>query len=64
LKETGAEGVASAGEASSDFAKTGRPVRRYAEHLMKDAAAETAGLPGETNSDLAKTDTRMRQAGV
>jgi hypothetical protein len=34
LKETGAESIGSASESSSDFAKTDRPVRRHAEHLV------------------------------
>ncbi len=55
LKETGAESIASAGEASSDFAKTDRPVRRHAEHLVAATSAESAPAPGETNADLAKT---------
>jgi hypothetical protein len=64
LKETGAESIASAGEASSDFAKTDRPVRRHAEHLAKETVAESAAAPGETNTDLAKAEKRVQQAGV
>ena len=64
LKETGAESIASAGEASSDFAKTDRPVRRHAEHLVKETVAESVASPAETNSDVAKTDTRVQRAEV
>jgi hypothetical protein len=64
LKETGAESIASAGEASSDFAKTDRPIRRHAEHLVGETVAESVASPGETNADLAKADTRVQRAEV
>jgi hypothetical protein len=65
LKETGAESIASAGEASSDFAKTDRPVRRHAEHLaiVKEPSVESVALPVETDADLAKTE-KVARAGV
>ncbi len=66
LKETGAESIASASEAGSDFAKTDRPVRRHAEHLviMKETSADRISSPGETSADLAKTEERVQRAGV
>ncbi len=64
LKETGAESIASTGEASSDFAKTDRPVRRHAEHLVKETVAESVAAPDETNAEVAKTDTRVQRAQV
>ena len=64
LKDTGAESIASAGEASSDFAKTDRPVRRHAEHLVKETVAESVASPGETSEDLATEKKRVQQAGV
>jgi len=66
LRETGAESIASAGEASSDFARTDRPVQRHAEHLMKDTVAETVASPGETNADaeVATTEKRVQRAGI
>jgi hypothetical protein len=64
LKNTGAESIASAGEASSDFAKTDRPVRRHAEHLVKETVAESAASANETSEDLATTTKRAQQAGV
>jgi hypothetical protein len=65
LKETGAESIASAGEASSDFAKTDRPVRRHAEHLVivKEARVESIA-PGESSAALAKTEEVAQRAGV
>jgi hypothetical protein len=58
LKETGAESIGSASESSSDFAKTDRPVRRHAEHLVivKEISTDRAATPEETSADLAKTD--------
>jgi hypothetical protein len=53
LKETGAEGIASAGEASADFAKSDRPVPRHAERLVKETVAESVASPDPTNADLA-----------
>jgi hypothetical protein len=66
LKETGAESIASAGESSSDFAKTDRPVRRHAEHLVivKEIKADRAAAPEEASADLAKTDKIAERAGV
>ena len=66
LKETGAGSIGSAGESSSDFAKTDRPVRRHAEHLVivKEASANSVTPPGETSPDLAKTDKIAERAGV
>ncbi len=59
LKETGAESIASAREAGSDFAKTDRPVRRHAKHLAKETVPVIVASPGETNADLAKTGTSV-----
>jgi hypothetical protein len=59
LKETGAESIASAREASLDFAKTDRPVRRHAKHLPKETIPVSVTSPGETNADLAKTGTSV-----
>jgi hypothetical protein len=53
LKQTGAESIASAGEASSDFAKSDRPVQRHAERLVKETVAESVASPDQTNADLA-----------
>jgi len=64
LKGTGAESIASAGEASSDFAKTDRPVRRHPERLVKETVAESVASPVETNADLATTEKRVQRAGV
>jgi hypothetical protein len=64
LQGTGAESVASASEANSDFAKTDRPVRRHAEPLAKETVVETVALPGEANSDLAKIEKHVHQAGA
>lgn len=63
LRETGAESIASAGEASSDFAKTDRPVRRHAERLVKETVAESVVSPGETTADLATTEKGVQRAG-
>jgi hypothetical protein len=63
LKETGAESIASAG-ASSDFAKTDRPVRRHAEHLVKETVAESVASPAETNAEVLKTGTLVKRAEV
>jgi hypothetical protein len=49
LKQTGAEEIASAGEAASDYGKTDKP-------LFRDAASETA-------SDLRLAQTRTRTGG-
>jgi len=68
LKETGAEGVSSAGEASADFGKTDRPVQRHAEHLLNEtgagAGAAVVASPVETDPDLATSDKQVKQAGA
>jgi len=66
LKETGAGSIASAGEASSDFAKTDRPARRHAEHLVivKEISADSVASPGETSADLPKTEKIAQRVGV
>jgi hypothetical protein len=66
LKETGAESIASAGEATSDFAKTDRPVRRHAEHLMivKESSTNVVASPGETSAALEKKEEIAQRAGV
>jgi hypothetical protein len=66
LKQTGAGSIASAGEASSDFAKTDRPVRRHAEHLVivKEISADSDASSRETAADLAKTEERAQSAGL
>jgi hypothetical protein len=66
LKETGAASIASAGEASSDFAKTDRPARRHAERLvvLKENSVDSVASPGETSADLAKTEKIAQRAGV
>lgn len=66
LKDSGAGSIASAGEASSDFAKTDRPVRRHAEHLVivKEVNADRVTSPAETSADLAKTEKIAQRAEV
>ena len=63
LRETGAESIASTGEASSDFAKTDRPVRRHATHPVKETVAENVAPPGESKPDSATTEKRVQRAG-
>ena len=66
LKETGAGSIASAGEASSDFAKADRPVRRHAEPpvIVKETSADRVASPAETSTHLAKTEETAQRAGV
>jgi len=64
LKQTGAEGIASAGEASADFAKTDRPERRHAEHSLNGTVAADIASPSETVVDPATTDKQVQQAGA
>jgi len=66
LKETGAESIASAGEASSDFAKTDRPAQRHAEHLVivKEISPNVVASPGETSPALEKKEEIAQRAGV
>ena len=67
LKETGAGSIGSAGEASSDFAKTDRPARRHAEHLVivKENSADSVASAGETSAaKTEKTEKIVQRAGV
>ena len=66
LKETGAESIASAGEASSDFAKTDRPARRHAEHLVivKETSTQVVASPGETSASLENKEEIAQRARV
>jgi len=64
LKGTGADSIASASEARSDFAKTDRPLRRHPKRLVKETVAESVASPIETNADLATTEKRVQRAGI
>jgi len=64
LKETGAEGIASTAEASADFARSDRPGRRHAEHLVNEPGTAVIASPNETVADSAKTDKQVQQTGV
>jgi hypothetical protein len=63
LQETGAEGIASTGEASADFAKTDRPARRHAERISNEPVTAVMASSDET-VDSPRTDKRVQQAGV
>ena len=45
LKETGAEDIASAGEASADFAKSSKPMRRRATHRVDEVKHDKTQPP-------------------